>query len=93
LQIPTISSVSTGLIHGTASLAHQKLISYHGFFRSYCPGGLIDDGIYFPVHANYSNEDPYVLNKASRRRELYICQVLLGESTAGRSGFKSLPYG
>ncbi|CAF3640812.1 unnamed protein product [Adineta steineri] len=88
-----ISSISTRLIHGTASLAHQKLITYHGFYRSYCPGGLIGDGVYFAVHANYSNNDPFVMKKTSHRRELFICQVLLGQSIAGRSGFKSLPYG
>ena len=88
-----ISSISTRLIHGTASPVHQKLVTYQGFYRSYCPGGLIGDGIYFAVQANYSNNDPYVLKKTSHRRELFICQVLLGQSIQGRSGFKSLPYG
>ncbi|UJR19568.1 hypothetical protein I4U23_022698 [Adineta vaga] len=88
-----ISSTSTRLIHGTASLVQQKLIIYQGFCHSYCPGGLIGDGVYFAVHANYSNNDPFVLRKTPHRRELFICQVLLGKSIAGRSGFKSLPYG
>ena len=30
---------SQRLFHGTASPTHQKLIKYHGFAHSYCPGG------------------------------------------------------
>ena len=77
------------LIHGTASPAHQKLIMHHGFMQSFCPGGLIGDGVYFAVRASYSNADPYVLKRTNERRELFICQVLLGKSSQGQGGVKS----
>ncbi|CAF0951558.1 unnamed protein product [Didymodactylos carnosus] len=80
---------SRRLIHGTASPLTQKLIMYHGFCRSYCPGGLIGDGVYFAVNASYSNSDPYVLKRTAHRRELFICQVLLGNSSQGSFGLKS----
>ncbi|CAF2705857.1 unnamed protein product [Rotaria sp. Silwood2] len=81
------------LFHGTASISHQKLIMYHGFYHSFCPGGLIGDGVYFAVNANYSNNDSYVLKKTNHRRELFICQVLLGNSSQGGSGVKSPAQG
>jgi hypothetical protein len=84
---------SRRLIHGTASPTHQKLVMYHGFYSSYCPGGLIGDGIYFAVNAHYSNNDPYVMKKTNHRRELFICQVLLGNSSEGGFGVKSPAQG
>ncbi|CAF1453404.1 unnamed protein product [Adineta steineri] len=77
------------LIHGTASPITQKLIMYHGFYHSFCPGGLIGDGVYFAVNASYSDNHPYVLKKTNHRRELFICQVLLGNSSQGHTGLKS----
>ncbi|CAM4817718.1 unnamed protein product [Rotaria magnacalcarata] len=77
------------LFHGTASAEQQKLIMYHGFFHSFCPGGLIGDGVYFAVNSQYSNDDPYVLKRTNHRRELFICQVLLGNSSQGAGGLKS----
>jgi len=85
----TIPNGSRRLFHGTASLKQQKLIMYHGFYSSFCPGGAIGDGIYFAVNASYSNNDPYVLKKTNHRRELFICQVLLGNSSQGSYGLKS----
>jgi hypothetical protein len=85
----TIPNGSTRLIHGTASSYHQKKIMHHGFCQSYCDNGLIGDGIYFAIHASYSNNDPYVMKKTEHRRELFICQVLLGKSSRGASGMKS----
>lgn len=84
-----IPNESRRLIHGTASSAHQKLIMHHGFVQSFCPGGLIGDGVYFAVHASYSNNPPFVLKRTNERRELFICQVLLGKSSQGGSGVKS----
>ncbi|UJR32352.1 hypothetical protein I4U23_019815 [Adineta vaga] len=81
------------LIHGTASSTHQKLIMHHGFCHSFCPNGAIGDGVYFAVNASYSNNDPYVLKRTNHRRELFICQVLLGNSTKGNLGLKSIPNG
>jgi hypothetical protein len=92
LQKP-IPNGSRRLFHGTASPTHQKLIMYHGFYSSFCPGGLIGDGIYFAVNASYSDQDPYVLKKTNHRRELFICQVLLGNSSQGGSGLKSPAQG
>ncbi|CAF3132582.1 unnamed protein product [Rotaria sp. Silwood2] len=88
-----ISNNIQRLFHGTASISHQKLIMYHGFYHSFCPGGLIGDGVYFAVNANYSNNDSYVLKKTNHRRELFICQVLLGNSSQGGSGVKSPAQG
>ncbi|CAF2785689.1 unnamed protein product [Rotaria sp. Silwood2] len=85
----TIPHGSTRLIHGTASTYNQKKIMYHGFCQSYCDNGLIGDGIYFATHASYSNNDPYVMKKNEHRRELFICQVLLGNSSQGARGMKS----
>jgi len=85
----TIPNGSRRLFHGTASPIQQKLIMYHGFYNSFCPGGSIGDGIYFAVNASYSNNDPYVLKKTNHRRELFICQVLLGNSSQGSYGLKS----
>jgi hypothetical protein len=87
----TIRCESTRLIHGTASLRQQKSIIYHGFYGSYCPNGTIGDGVYFALRASYSNNDPYVMRKTAHRRELFICQVLLGKTTLGRNGLKSTP--
>lgn len=84
-----IPNSSQRLFHGTASLTHQKLIMYHGFYRSYCPGGLIGDGVYFAVNAHYSDNNPYVLKKTNHRRELFICQVLLGNSSQSGGNVKS----
>ena len=81
----------TRLFHGTASSEHQKLVLHHGFVHSFCPGGLIGDGVYFAVNAKYSNCDPFVLRRTGHRRELFICQVLLGQSSQGRTGMKSPP--
>ncbi|CAF4633839.1 unnamed protein product [Rotaria sp. Silwood2] len=89
----TIQCTSTRLIHGTASLSQQKLITFHGFYWSYCPNGLIGDGIYFALNASYSNNDPYVMKKTPHRRELFICQVLLGQTTLGKNGLQSPPQG
>ena len=50
---------------------------------------LIGDGVYFAVNADYSNNDSYVLKRTNHRRELFICQVLLGNSSQGMSGCKS----
>ena len=72
------------LFHGTASPTQQKLIMYHGFYHSFCPGGLIGDGVYFAVNAHYSDNPPFVMKKTNHRRELFICQVLLGNSSQGR---------
>ena len=83
----------TRLIHGTASSVHQKLVLNHGFVQSFCPGGLIGDGIYLAVKASYSNCDPFVLKRTAHRRELFICQVLLGQSVQGKGGMKSPPVG
>jgi poly [ADP-ribose] polymerase 10/14/15 len=66
---------------------------YHGFHRSFCPGGAIGDGVYFAVNASYSNQAPYVLKKTNHRRELFICQVLLGNSSQGSYGAKSPAQG
>jgi poly [ADP-ribose] polymerase 10/14/15 len=66
---------------------------YHGFYGSYCPGGLIGDGVYFAVNAHYSDNHPYVLKKTNHRRELFICQVLLGNSSQGARGVKSPAQG
>lgn len=82
---------STRLIHGTASSMQQQSIIYHGFYQSYCPNGLIGDGIYFALRASYSNNDPYVMRKTAHRRELFICQVLLGKTTLGKNGLQSPP--
>jgi hypothetical protein len=87
----TIQCESTRLIHGTASILQQKSITYHGFYRNVCPNGLIGDGIYFALRASYSNNDPYVMRKTAHRRELFICQVLLGKTTLGKNGLKSPP--
>ena len=87
----TIQCESTRLIHGTASPLQQKRIIHHGFHRSYCPGGLIGDGIYFALRATYSNDDPYVMRKTPHRRELFISRVLLGNTTLGKHGLKSPP--
>lgn len=84
-----IPNGSQRLYHGTASPAHQKLIMYHGFYHSVCPGGLIGDGVYFAVNASYSNGDSYVMKKTNHRRELFICQVLVGNPSQGRGGLKS----
>jgi hypothetical protein len=81
----------TRLIHGTASPLQQKSIIYHSFYRSYCPGGLIGDEIYFALRASYSNDDPYVMKKTTHRRELFICQVLLGKTILGENGLTSPP--
>lgn len=88
-----IQCTSTRLIHGTASPAQQKSIIYHGFYRSYCPNGTIGDGVYFALRASYSNHDPYVMRKTPHRRELFICQVLLGKTTLGRMGLQAVPDG
>ena len=56
-----INSISTHLVHGTSSPAHQKLVTYQGFYHSSPSGGLIGDKIYFAVHANHSTNDLYVL--------------------------------
>lgn len=84
-----IPNGSQRLYHGTASPTHQKLIMYHGFYHSVCPGGLIGDGIYFAVNASYSNGNPYVMKKTNHRRELFLCQVLTGNSNQGCGGSKS----
>lgn len=81
------------LFHGTASHTHQKLIMYHGFCSSFCPGGAIGDGVYFAVHAHYSDQNPYVLKKTNHRRELFICQAIIGNSGQGYYGAKSPPSG
>jgi hypothetical protein len=88
-----ISNNIQRLIHGTASPTHQKLVMYHGFGHSFCSGGLIGDGIYFAVKASYSDNNPYVLKKTNHRRELFICQVLLGNSSQGQGGLKSPAQG
>lgn len=77
------------LFHGTASPVHQKLIKYHGFYHSFCPGGLIGDGVYFSVNAHYSDNPPYVLKRTNHRKELFICEVLLGNPSQGASGIKA----
>lgn len=79
------------LIHGTASPAHQKLIMHHGFCQSFCPGGTIGNGVYFAVNAHYSDGDSYVLKRTPHRRELFICQVLLGDSCQGQYQMSSIP--
>ena len=84
---------STRLIHGTASTAQQKSIIHHGFYHSYCPNGSIGDGVYFALRASYSNDDPYVMRRTPHRRELFICQVLLGKTTLGKRGLKAVPTG
>lgn len=66
---------------------------YHGFYSSFCPGGAIGDGVYFAINAHYSDQNPYVLKKTNHRRELFICQVLLGNSSQGRCGAKSSAQG
>lgn len=88
-----IQCQSTRLIHGTASSTEQKAIMHHGFYHSYCPNGLIGDGVYFALRASYSNNDPYVMRKTPHRRELFICQVLLGKTTLGKTGLKAVPAG
>jgi len=88
-----IPNGSRRLFHGTASPTHQKLIMYHGFYSSFCPGGLIGDGVYFAVNARYSDQNPYVLKKTNHRRELFICQVLLGNSSQGGYSVKSPAQG
>ena len=88
-----IQCTSTRLIHGTASSAQQKSIIYHGFYRSYCPNGTIGDGVYFALRARYSNDDPYVMRRTPHRRELFICQVLLGKTTLGQRGLQAVPTG
>ena len=88
-----IPNGSRRLFHGTASSSHQKLIMYHGFYRSFCPNGLIGDGIYFAVNAHYSDNHPYVLKRTNHRRELFICQVLLGNSSQGGTGVQSPAQG
>jgi hypothetical protein len=45
------------------------------------------------VNANYSDNYPYVLKKTNHRRELFICQVLLGNSSQGARGVKSPAQG
>jgi hypothetical protein len=87
----SIRCESTRLIHGTASSMQQKSIIYHGFYHSYCPNGTIGDGIYFALRASYSNNDPYVMRRTAHRRELFICQVLLGKTTLGKNGLQSPP--
>jgi hypothetical protein len=88
-----IPNGSRRLIHGTASPAHQKLVMHHGFYHSFCPGGTIGDGVYFAVNAHYSDNIPYVLKKTNHRRELFICQVLLGNSSQGAGGVKAPAQG
>lgn len=89
----SIPHASRRLIHGTNSVTHQKLVMYHGFYRSFCPGGAIGDGVYFAIQASYSDQHPYVLKKTNHRRELFICQVLLGKSSQGAWGLKSPAQG
>ena len=56
-----IESIITSLIHETSSLVRQKLVKYQEFHYSYCPDGLIGNGVYFAVPTDYPNNNAYVL--------------------------------
>lgn len=71
------------LFHGTSSSEQQNFIVHQGFSSSFCPNGLIGDGVYFAVKASYSNQNPFVLKRTAHRRELFLCRVVLGRSVQG----------
>ncbi|KAF7660862.1 hypothetical protein LDENG_00274150 [Lucifuga dentata] len=75
------------LFHGTCytTIAH---INEHGFNRSYAGknAACYGNGTYFAVNANYSAQDTYSKPNAQGQKFMYLCCVLTGDYTLGRSG-------
>ncbi|XP_072026424.1 protein mono-ADP-ribosyltransferase PARP14-like [Amphiura filiformis] len=93
LALPNID-VEQSLYHGTASNACDA-INRRGFNRSYSglKAGLnaYGEGTYFAKSASYSAQPNYSAPDEMGQQRMYMCKVLTGEYTHGRSGMKLLP--
>ncbi|XP_056293566.1 poly(ADP-ribose) polymerase family member 14-related sequence 1 isoform X3 [Pseudoliparis swirei] len=80
------------LFHGTCpdTVAH---INEHGFNRSYAGKNAVcfGNGTYFAVNADYSAQPTYSKPKPNGERCMYLCRVLTGDFTVGKSGMIAPP--
>ncbi|XP_076023922.1 poly(ADP-ribose) polymerase family member 14-related sequence 1 isoform X2 [Genypterus blacodes] len=75
------------LFHGTCS-STIDVINKRGFNRSYAGKNATcyGNGTYFAVNASYSAGDTYSRPDALGQKSMYVCRVLTGDFTVGRSG-------
>ncbi|XP_061082720.1 poly(ADP-ribose) polymerase family member 14-related sequence 1 isoform X2 [Conger conger] len=75
------------LFHGTSEPTIQH-INHRGFNRSYAGknAAAFGNGTYFAVGANYSAQNTYSVPDAQGQKYMYLCRVLTGDFTNGRSG-------
>ncbi|XP_076023940.1 protein mono-ADP-ribosyltransferase PARP14-like [Genypterus blacodes] len=74
------------LFHGTCSTIID-VINKRGFNRSYAgKNAKYGSGTYFAVKASYSADDRFSKPDALGQKSMYVCRVLTGDFTVGRSG-------
>ncbi|XP_030642348.1 poly(ADP-ribose) polymerase family member 14-related sequence 1 [Chanos chanos] len=75
------------LFHGTSQPTIDH-INHNGFNRSYAGknAAAYGNGTYFAVNARYSASNTYSVPDAQGQKYMYLCRVLVGDFTAGRSG-------
>ncbi|TNN79433.1 Poly [ADP-ribose] polymerase 14 [Liparis tanakae] len=80
------------LFHGTCpdTVAH---INEHGFNRSYAGKNAVcyGNGTYFAVNADYSAQPTYSKPKPNGEKCMYLCRVLTGDFTVGKTGMITPP--
>ncbi|XP_062619962.1 uncharacterized protein LOC134281522 [Saccostrea cucullata] len=91
-QNPSGTQNERELWHGTAPGAVNSINSL-GFNRSYCGKNAIafGEGVYFAVSAGYSASNTYSRPDPSGNKRMYLCKVLTGEFTQGRTGLRVPP--
>eukprot|EP00992_Anisonema_acinus_P009270 TRINITY_DN5473_c0_g1_i1.p1 TRINITY_DN5473_c0_g1~~TRINITY_DN5473_c0_g1_i1.p1 ORF type:complete len:399 (+),score=83.62 TRINITY_DN5473_c0_g1_i1:52-1248(+) len=78
------------LFHGARVRANMDAITNFGFDMRVAATGLYGVGIYFAVNACYSDSG-YVLQNPDKSKEMFICRVTTGSSTAGNSALRRPP--
>ncbi|XP_070551834.1 protein mono-ADP-ribosyltransferase PARP14-like [Ptychodera flava] len=79
-------TIERNLYHGTSFDTCAK-INAQGFNRSFAGkhAAAYGRGCYFALNANYSSSDTFSPRDANGHKHMYLCKVLTGEYTRGRS--------
>lgn len=78
------------LFHGARARENMDAIMQFGFDMRVARDGSAGIGIYFAVHASYSNGG-YVLQNPDKSKEMFVCRVTVGSCVQGKHGLKRPP--
>ena len=79
------------LYHGARARENMDAIINFGFDMRVANSGSAGVGIYFAVHASYSNSGYVLRNASSGVKEIFVCRVSIGSCTQGKHGLLRPP--